>query len=167
LTKHHPPKCRLLLVEGDPFARYWIERCVRADQNFKLAGSLSDTNDIFRMIHIQSVDLLILNCELVEHPYWTEHLAHSLHSSPKTRVVYTCVHPDLNLFIDLYTPFFQGYLLKSEIDGDPTRALHHAMKGYWVMTTSICAMAYRKGFFPNNPFEVSTRSLNRLQENNE
>ena len=158
------PACRVLLVEGDPFARQWLSYCLRADGRIELAGSAAKAEDIRPILRVGPVDLVLLNCDLAESPGWVFLLAQYMRQCPDARVVCAGVRPNPALLRDLRAPIFQGYILKGEMGGSPAQALHLAMRGYWVMSPSICAMAGRESFFPNRMHELLPYPAPRLRE---
>lgn len=151
--------CRVLLVEGDSFARIWLQYCLRADRRMRLVGSAAGLEDIQPVLSAGPVDLLLLNCDLAEGPDWTAFLAYHLRFCPGTRVVCAGVRPNPALLRDLRAPFFQGYILKGEMGGSPAQALYLARQGYWVMSPSVSAMASRAGFFPYHSHQLPSQSI--------
>jgi DNA-binding NarL/FixJ family response regulator len=161
----------IAIVEDDPFARNWMTLLaardwrtrvvIEVDRPLNLAAALRKTTS--------NIDLVLLDTDIPGETDWLYKICEIYKKlKRKPMVLCTGVKPNQHVLEQLHEPFFIGYLIKEQISYSLAWAISFAMKGIFVITDGIQALASSIGYQLPQPCYVldgrnTTQHLTRRQ----
>ena len=137
------------IVEDDPYARNWMALLAARDLRTRVVGEVDEPSGLIRMLEksYQRVDLILLDTDIPSGEDWIPRIRNTLKALDKyPLIICTGILANYRVLIQLTDPFFTGYVLKDEIDNSLAWAISLAVKGNWVITDSIQALASEVNF---------------------
>jgi DNA-binding NarL/FixJ family response regulator len=135
---------RVVIVEDDPFARNWMTLVVVRDWRTRVVGEIDEPSKLLPYLkdEITPADFVILDTDIPGEADWIPRIKDTIAPLSKfPKILCTGIRANGSVLRQLDHPAFTGYILKNEIGYSLAWAISLAMRGTWVITDGVQALA--------------------------